>query len=120
MKRHPLLNPLKWLRSFNFLNGFGGLIFLILPSMNLYAADANWDNSPNENRSAVGRASSGTAYNLSGILNAPVRGKITDNNGNALSGVSIVVEGTNVGTISGAGGEYELRDVPDNAILVFS
>jgi len=120
MKRHVSPDPIKWIRSFGFLSGFGGFILLTLSSVNLYASDANRDNFSGENHKVIGMISPGAAYNLSGIVNSPVRGKITDNNGNALSGVSIVVEGTNAGTTSGAGGEYELRDVPDNAILVFS
>src|SRR6185312_918627 len=120
MKRHVSPDPIKWIRSFGFLSGFGGFILLTLSSVNLYASDANRDNFSGENHKVIGMISPGAAYNLSGIVNSPVRGKITDTHGNALSGVSIVVEGTNAGTTSGAGGEYELRDVPDNAILVFS
>lgn len=48
-----------------------------------------------------------------------VRGKITDDKGQAMSGVSVSVKGTSTGTTTNATGEYALT-VPDNAVLVFS
>ncbi|HVU83533.1 MAG TPA: SusC/RagA family TonB-linked outer membrane protein, partial [Puia sp.] len=120
MKRHAFLNPVKWLSSYGLLSGFGGFILLMLSSVNLYASGADRNYFSGEEHVAVGMITPGTAYNISGIANLPVSGRVTDNNGNALAGVSIVVEGTNVGTTSGADGKYELRNVPDNAILIFS
>lgn len=49
-----------------------------------------------------------------------IAGKITDQTGSALPGVSIVLKGTQRGTISDASGGYEI-DVPDEqATLIFS
>ncbi|MFW5657328.1 MAG: SusC/RagA family TonB-linked outer membrane protein [Bacteroidota bacterium] len=51
-----------------------------------------------------------------------VSGRVTDSSGEPLPGVTIVIEGTNVGTTSGMEGEYTL-DIPentDNPVLVFS
>ncbi|GAB2554958.1 TonB-dependent receptor [Spirosoma aerophilum] len=49
-----------------------------------------------------------------------VSGKITDEKGEALPGVSILIKGTSRGTTSGSRGEYQLA-VPDaNAVLIFS
>lgn len=49
-----------------------------------------------------------------------VTGKVTDEDGNPLPGVTIIVKGTIQGTISNANGNYSLPDVSDNATLVFS
>ncbi len=49
-----------------------------------------------------------------------VKGKVTDEKGEALPGVNVVIKGTMLGTISGTDGNYQIS-VPDNqAILVFS
>ncbi len=49
-----------------------------------------------------------------------VSGKLTDESGNSLPGVTVVVKGSTVGTITDAGGKYSLTNVPPDAILVFS
>lgn len=49
-----------------------------------------------------------------------ITGKVTDENGESLPGVSIVVKGTTIGTTTDATGNYSL-DIPEDAnILVFS
>ncbi|SEW17078.1 iron complex outermembrane recepter protein [Chitinophaga sp. YR573] len=49
-----------------------------------------------------------------------VVGKVTDDKGNPLPGVSVQVKGTTKGTQTSATGEYSLSGVADNAVLVFS
>lgn len=49
-----------------------------------------------------------------------VSGKVTNKAGEPLPGVTIVVKGTTLGTVTNSEGEYTLTDVPDNAILQFS
>ncbi|MEO9145513.1 MAG: TonB-dependent receptor plug domain-containing protein, partial [Ginsengibacter sp.] len=49
-----------------------------------------------------------------------VKGKVTDDNGNAVSGVSVLIKGNTNGTQTDANGNYSISDVPDNAILVFT
>lgn len=49
-----------------------------------------------------------------------VSGKVTDANGQPLSGVSIVIRGTTQGTVTNADGNYSISDVSGNAILHFS
>jgi TonB-linked outer membrane protein, SusC/RagA family len=49
-----------------------------------------------------------------------VSGKVTDSGGNSLPGVSVVVKGTTVGTITDADGKFSLPKVPENGILQFS
>ncbi len=49
-----------------------------------------------------------------------VSGKVTEESGEALPGVSILIKGTSVGTISDIGGYYSLKVPSEDAILVFS
>lgn len=49
-----------------------------------------------------------------------VSGTITDENGQALPGVNVLVKGTSQGTVSDSDGKYSLTGVSDNATLVFS
>ena len=47
-------------------------------------------------------------------------GKVTDESGLPLPGVTVLIKGTTNGTVTSADGTYVLQNVPDNAILVFS
>ncbi|MGB2129144.1 MAG: SusC/RagA family TonB-linked outer membrane protein [Flavicella sp.] len=49
-----------------------------------------------------------------------INGNITDGKGNPLPGVSIVVKGEAIGTSSDFDGNYELNNVPNDKILIFS
>lgn len=49
-----------------------------------------------------------------------VTGKVTDESGKALPGVTVVIKGTTNGTVTNIDGNYSLSNVPNNAILVFS
>lgn len=49
-----------------------------------------------------------------------VSGKVTDNSGAGLPGVSVVVKGTTTGVITDMDGKYTIAKVPENAILQFS
>ena len=57
----------------------------------------------------------GSAQQQSGVS-----GNVTDNTGFPLPGVTVVVKGTTTGTVTGPDGNYQLRDLSDNAVLVFS
>lgn len=50
----------------------------------------------------------------------PLTGKVTDEKGEGLPGVSIVVKGSTVGTVSDGEGKFQLRVSGEGAILVFS
>ncbi len=49
-----------------------------------------------------------------------ISGQVTDTDGEALPGVTVVVKDTNNGIITDVNGEYTLTNVPKGAILVFS
>ena len=49
-----------------------------------------------------------------------ITGTITDENGESLAGVSVVVKATGEGTVTDLDGKYSLPGVPDYAVLVFS
>ncbi len=69
-------------------------------------------------------ASAGSGQSVSGNPSsaAPVKvtGKVTDANGNAVPGVTVMVKGTTTGTVTDADGQFAI-DAPDNkAVLAFS
>ena len=49
----------------------------------------------------------------------PVTGKVVDNKGNGLPGVTVLVRGTTNGTSTGADGNFTIQ-APENSVLVFS
>jgi TonB-linked SusC/RagA family outer membrane protein len=49
-----------------------------------------------------------------------VKGKVTDQYGASLPGVSVVVKGTTIGVVTDNSGSYALGNIPENAILQFS
>ncbi len=49
-----------------------------------------------------------------------ITGKVSDLNGDPVPGVTIIVKGTSYGTTTDADGNYQLQDVSDDAVLVFS
>ena len=49
-----------------------------------------------------------------------VTGKVTDQSGTVLPGVTIVVKGTATGVITDSNGNYSIANIPENAILLFS
>lgn len=49
-----------------------------------------------------------------------VTGKVTDQSGTSLPGVSVVIKGTSTGIITDGSGNYLLSNIPANAILQFS
>ncbi len=49
-----------------------------------------------------------------------VSGKVTDSSGSPMPGVSVIVRGTTIGTISDTNGSYLLTNVPENATLMFT
>lgn len=51
---------------------------------------------------------------------AIITGKITDDTGAPVPGASVVIKGTQKGVISGPDGTFQLKDVPENAVLVIS
>jgi TonB-linked SusC/RagA family outer membrane protein len=50
----------------------------------------------------------------------PVSGKVLDDTGQPLPGVTVIIKGTSQGTVTNADGEFSFSSVPENAILVFS
>lgn len=58
--------------------------------------------------------------NLSSQQQKSISGKVTDNTGVGLPGVSVVVKGTTTGIITDMDGKYTIAKVPENAILQFS
>jgi TonB-linked SusC/RagA family outer membrane protein len=49
-----------------------------------------------------------------------ITGKVTDSNDLPLPGVTVVIKGSTVGTITNLDGEYQISEVPTNSTLVFS
>lgn len=49
-----------------------------------------------------------------------VSGVVTDDKGSPLEGAVVVINGTTVGTLTDGSGQFALKDVPDDAVLVIS
>jgi TonB-linked SusC/RagA family outer membrane protein len=49
-----------------------------------------------------------------------VSGKVTDDTGQPLPGVTVVIKGTTQGTVTNVDGEYTLPNIPEGAVLQFS
>ncbi len=49
-----------------------------------------------------------------------VSGRVTDESGQPIPGVTVLIKGTSSGTITNMGGNYSISNIPDNGILVFS
>jgi TonB-linked SusC/RagA family outer membrane protein len=49
-----------------------------------------------------------------------VSGTVTDESGQPLPGVTVIVKGTTQGTVTNADGEYSITNIPEDATLVFS
>jgi len=49
-----------------------------------------------------------------------IDGKVTDSSGSPLPGVTVLIEGTTIGTITDSDGKYSLTKISPNAILTFS
>jgi len=49
-----------------------------------------------------------------------ISGKVSDETGQPLPGVTVILKGTTQGTVTNTDGTYNLSNIPDNSILVFS
>ncbi|MGV8139413.1 MAG: TonB-dependent receptor [Mangrovibacterium sp.] len=49
-----------------------------------------------------------------------ISGKVSDSSGSPLPGVTILIKGTNQGTITDANGSFSFKDIKESAVLVFS
>jgi len=49
-----------------------------------------------------------------------ITGKVTDENGGPLPGVTVLLKGTTTGTITDINGNYSMQNIQENAVLVFS
>ncbi|MDZ7899774.1 MAG: carboxypeptidase-like regulatory domain-containing protein, partial [Arcicella sp.] len=49
-----------------------------------------------------------------------VTGKVTDNKGAGIAGVSVIIKGTNKGTITDNSGNFQIPSADGNSVLVFS
>jgi len=61
-----------------------------------------------------------TILNTKVKQNRNIKGKVFDSKGTPLPGVTIVIKGTNNGTITGSDGRYSLSNIKNTDILVFS
>ncbi|WP_321995514.1 TonB-dependent receptor [Draconibacterium orientale] len=68
----------------------------------------------------VHKAGREEAQNSITVQQKTVSGKVTDENGEPLPGVTVVISGTTQGTVTDINGEYSLINFPENAILQFS
>ena len=84
----------------------------------LLASEIYSPDSPLPNDVSVEQGSSGSSSSQQASLT--INGKVSDNKGASLPGVTVVIKGTNKGTITDANGNYSLANVPENSVLQFS
>ncbi|MDT3402210.1 SusC/RagA family TonB-linked outer membrane protein [Mucilaginibacter terrae] len=53
-------------------------------------------------------------------FNISIKGKVVDDQGEILAGVTVMVKGTRIGAATNVQGEYRINSVPENGTLVFS
>jgi TonB-linked SusC/RagA family outer membrane protein len=70
------------------------------------------DLSPGSNKKGRGLSLSAPPINI--------RGRVTDENGNSVSGASVIIKENNRGVSTNNNGEFELKNVNDDAILIIS
>src|ERR1035437_3690104 len=58
--------------------------------------------------------------NITELQQNQIIGKVTDEKGNPIAGVTVAVKGTSLGTLTDATGKYIITNSPTNATLVFS
>ena len=94
---------INWIRKFNVLKIFS-LLFLVIGSLNIVSA---------------------TTYSEPDMSQATqqiktVKGTVTDESGEAIPGVSVIVKGTSVGQITDMDGKYSLEVPGSSTTLIFS
>jgi TonB-linked SusC/RagA family outer membrane protein len=57
---------------------------------------------------------------LAGFSQSQIKGRVTDESGQAIPGASVLLKGTSAGTVTDADGAYTLQGVPAEGVLVFS
>ena len=63
---------------------------------------------------------SGNSIEIHLLQQNAVAGRVTDAKNNPIPGVTIVIKGTTLGTVTDANGNYTLPNVPQDAVIVFS
>ena len=63
---------------------------------------------------------SGTYGTVVSVQGKEAHGKVQQQGGTALPGANVIIQGTTVGTITDQNGEFRLRDLSDNAVIVVS
>ncbi|MFV0592043.1 MAG: TonB-dependent receptor [Draconibacterium sp.] len=72
----------------------------------------------NKNILIKARGKSTSAFNAQ--QQKTVNGTVTDNTGQPLPGVTVIIKGTAQGTVTDMDGKYSLGNIPEDAVLVFS
>ena len=67
-------------------------------------------------------AKNGNEYSFQAMQQQPIKisGKVTDSSGSPLPGVTVVVKGTTIGSITDTDGDYMIPNAPEDGVLVFS
>jgi TonB-dependent starch-binding outer membrane protein SusC len=92
---------------------------LFLSHADVWAKKSNPQQIQTTNQQVGLSASEGTAGVIS-QQTVSISGKVTDISGSSLPGVTVIVKGSNQGTVTGADGNFLLSGIPGNATLVFS
>ncbi|GAB3012728.1 TonB-dependent receptor [Cyclobacterium sediminis] len=83
------------------------------------AADLKFKQVDNSIYVAKGNYQDGRGKIEISIEERPIKGRVVDTDGQGIPGATVLVQGTNIGTVTDIDGNFSF-EVPDNAVLIFS
>ncbi len=117
---HPILKKLIMQLKIAFIIALACTLSMQAASADPGATKASFENNNNSFKKEANELKMLKAKPKSELQQKQISGTITDEDGNSLPGVTILVKGTSLGTISDSNGRYILSNVPENSTLVFS
>lgn len=121
MKRKLLFSPLQPCRRLE--KGkiwLFGISFLSLSLFSGFSHTKAFGESPDNNSYSTEMNESGRVPEITGNVAVQVRGTVTDENGEPLPGVTVMVKGTSTGTVTDISGNFSLEVPSRESVLVFS
>ncbi len=107
-----------WFRSRKPINVFKNKYLWLALAVTCQVGNVHATNTNIENIARLSDFSAKSGVNFQ--KNIDISGKVTDNSGAPLPGVSVGVKGNSKGTLTDVNGSYSIKGVPENATLTFN